>query len=413
VPAQRLAAAIDQGASSVGFNTFQYGVYFAGMAGTTPELAVTYDGLREAAREKLDAKADGYVAGSAGSEATAAANREAFRDWQLVPRMLRDVAERDLSISLLGRTHPTPLLLAPVGVQSIVHPEAELAVARGAAALEVPFVLSTVSSYPIEEVAEAAGDSPRWFQLYWPSEDAIADSLIQRAADAGYEAVMVTLDTRLLAWRPRDLATAYLPFLHAEGISNYLTDPAFLAGLPDGGEAVRTEGWREMSDETRQAAVLRWIGTFSDPSQTWEDLRELVDRSPLPVVVKGIQHPDDARLAVDAGVAGMVVSNHGGRQVDGAMASLAALPHVVEAVGDTVPVLFDSGVRTGSDVAIALALGADVVMIGRPYVWGLALAGATGVEHVLRCLLADLDLTMALCGVPTVAELTRDVLRPV
>lgn len=397
----------------MGFNTFQYGVYFSGMAGTVPELPVTYDGLREAARERLDAKADGYVAGSAGSEVTAANNLAAFRSWQLVPRMLRDVAERDLSIRLLDRTHPTPLLLGPVGVQSIVHDEAEVAVAKAAAAVEVPFVLSTVSSYPIEEVAEAAGDGPRWFQLYWPSEDAVADSLIQRAADAGYEAVVVTLDTRLLAWRPRDLATAYLPFLHAEGLSNYLTDPAFLAGLPDGGEAVRTEGWRSMSDETRQAAVLRWIATFSDPSQTWEDLRELVDRSPLPVLVKGIQHPDDARLAVDAGVAGMVVSNHGGRQVDGAMASLDALPHVVDAVGDSVPVIFDSGIRTGADCAIALALGADAVMIGRPYVWGLALAGAAGVEHVLRCLLADLDLTLALSGVRTVDELTRDVLRPV
>jgi lactate 2-monooxygenase len=397
----------------VGFNTFQYGIYFAGMAGQTPELPVTYDGLREAAREVLDAEADGYVAGSAGSESTDRANRDAFRRWQLVPRMLRDVAERDLSVELLGRTHPTPLLCGPVGVQSIVHADAEVAVARGAAAVEVPFVLSTVSSYPIEDVAEASGDSSRWFQLYWPAEDGIADSMIQRAADAGYEAVVVTLDTRLLAWRPRDLATAYLPFLHAEGLSNYLTDPAFLAGLPDGGDAVRSEGWRSMRDETRQAAVLRWIATFSDPSQTWDDLRELVDRSPLPVLVKGIQHPDDARLAVDAGVAGLVVSNHGGRQVDGAMASLDALPHVVDAVGDEVPVLFDSGVRSGADVAVALALGADAVLLGRPYVWGLALGGAAGVEHVLRCLLADLDLTMALSGVRTVAELTRDVLRPV
>jgi lactate 2-monooxygenase len=397
----------------VGFNTYQYGIYFGGMAGQTPELPVTYDGLRDAAREVLDARADAYVAGSAGSEATEDANRAAFRRWQLVPRMLRDVAERDLSVELLGRTHPTPLLCGPVGVQSIVHDEAEVAVARGAHAVEVPYVLSTVSSYPIEEVAEASGDGARWFQLYWPAEDAVADSMIQRAADAGYEAVVVTLDTRLLAWRPRDLATAYLPFLHAEGLSNYLTDPAFLAGLPDGGDAVRSEGWRSMSDETRQAAVLRWIATFSDPSQTWDDLRELVDRSPIPVLVKGIQHPDDARLAVDAGVAGLVVSNHGGRQVDGAIGSLDALPHVVDAVGDEVAVLFDSGVRTGADVAIALALGADAVLIGRPYVWGLALQGAAGVEHVLRCLLADLDLTMALSGVRSVAELTRDVLRPV
>jgi lactate 2-monooxygenase len=300
--------------------------------------------------------------------------------------------------------------VAPVGVQSIVHDEAEVAVARAAATVEVPFVLSTVSSHPMEEVAEAAGDGARWFQLYWPSEDAITDSLLQRAADAGYEAVVVTLDTRLLAWRPRDLATAYLPFLHAEGLANYLTDPAFLDGLADGGEAVRSEGWRSMSDETRQAAVLRWVSIFSDPGQTWSDLAALVERSPLPVLVKGIQHPDDARAAIDAGVAGMVVSNHGGRQVDGAIGSLDALPGVVDEVAGEVPVLFDSGIRSGADIAVALALGADAVMIGRPFVWGWRWPAQAGVEHVLRCLLADLDLTMALSGVRSVPELTRDVL---
>lgn len=392
------------------YNAYQYGIYFEGMAGQTPKLPVTYDGLREAAREVLDAKADGYVAGSAGSEATEAANRAAFRRWRLVPRMLTDVAERDLSVEVLGRRHPTPLFLGPVGVQSIVHDEAELATARGAAAVEVPFVLSTVSSYPMEEVAEAAGDHPRWYQLYWPTEDELTDSLIQRAADAGYEAVVVTLDTRLLAWRPRDLATAYLPFLHAEGLANYLTDPVFLAGLPDGGEAVRSEGWRSMSDETRQAAVLRWVSVFSNPGSTWRELTALCARSPLPVLVKGIQHPDDARLAIDAGVAGMIVSNHGGRQVDNAVGALEMLPEVVDAVGGDAAVLFDSGVRGGADVAVALALGAQAVLIGRPYVWGLALAGADGVEHVLRCLLADLDLTLALSGLRSVAECSRDIL---
>jgi lactate 2-monooxygenase len=395
----------------VGFNTFQYGIYFSGLAGQRPELPVTYELLREAARTVLTPQADAYVAGSAGSESTEAANRDAFRRHRLVPRMLRDVSERDLSVELLGRTHPTPLILGPVGVLSIVHDDAEVAVARGAGAMDVPFVLSTVASVPLEQVADVAGDGARWFQLYWPSEDAITDSMIQRAAEAGYEAVVVTLDTRLLAWRPRDLATAYLPFLRAEGLSNYLTDPAFLAGLPDGGEAIRAEGWRAMAEETRQQAVLRWISVFSDASQTWDHLRALVDRSPLPVIVKGIQHPDDARLAVDAGVAGVIVSNHGGRQVDGAIAAIDALQKVVEVVDGAVPVLFDSGVRTGADATVALALGASAILIGRPYVWGLALAGAAGVEHVLRCLLAELDLTMALSGIRSIPELTRDVLR--
>jgi lactate 2-monooxygenase len=386
----------------VGFNTFQYELYFAGMGGQVPDLPVTYDGWRDRAREVLSDAAFAYVEGSAGSERTAAANRAAFARWRLVPRMLTDVAERDLSVDLLGRTLPAPLLCGPVGVQSIVHPEGEKAVARGAAGLGLPFVLSTVSSFPLEEVAEEAGDGPRWFQLYWPSEDAVTDSLVQRAADAGYEAVVVTLDTRLLAWRPRDLATAYLPFLHAEGLANYLTDPAFTAGLPEPNEGM---------DET-QAAVMRWVSVFSDPAQTWQQLARFCERSPLPVLVKGIQHPDDARLAIDAGVAGLVVSNHGGRQVDNAIGALEALPGVVDEVGGEVPVLFDSGVRTGADAAVALALGARAVLLGRPWVWGLAIAGEEGVRHVLRCLLADLDLTMALSGLRTLDELTRDVLSP-
>jgi lactate 2-monooxygenase len=386
----------------LGFNTFQYELYFAGMGGQVPDLPVTYDGWRDQAREVLSDAAFGYVEGSAGSERTAAANRAAFARWRLVPRMLTDVAERDLSVDLLGRTLPAPLLCGPIGVQSIVHPEGEKAVARGAAGLGLPFVLSTVSSFPLEEVALEAGDGPRWFQLYWPSEDAVTDSLVQRAADAGYEAVVVTLDTRLLAWRPRDLATAYLPFLHAEGLANYLTDPAFTSGLPEPNEGM---------DET-QAAVMRWISVFSDPGQTWQQLARFCERSPLPVLVKGIQHPDDGRLAIDAGVAGLVVSNHGGRQVDNAIGALEALPGVVDEVGGEVPVLFDSGVRTGADAAVALALGARAVLLGRPWVWGLAIAGEEGVRHVLRCLLADLDLTMALSGLRTLDELTRDVLSP-
>jgi lactate 2-monooxygenase len=386
----------------VGFNTFQYELYFAGMGGQVPDLPVTYDGLRARARELLDDEAFGYVEGSAGAERTAAANREAFGRWRLVPRMLTDVSERDLTVELFGRTLPAPLLCGPVGVQSIIHAEGEKAVARAAAGLGLPFVLSTVSSFPLEEVAAEAGDGPRWFQLYWPSEDAVTDSLVQRAADAGYEAVVVTLDTRLLAWRPRDLATAYLPFLHAEGLANYLTDPAFRAGLAEPNEGM---------DET-QAAVMRWISVFSDPGQTWQDLRRFCERSPLPVLVKGIQHPDDARLAIEAGAAGLVVSNHGGRQVDNAIGALEALPGVVDEVAGTVPVLFDSGVRSGADAAIALGLGAGAVLIGRPWVWGLALAGEEGVRHVLRCLLADLDLTMALAGLRSLGELTRDVLVP-
>ncbi|HSK23085.1 MAG TPA: alpha-hydroxy-acid oxidizing protein [Egicoccus sp.] len=384
----------------MGFNTFQYELYFAGLGGKVPDLPVTYAGLEAAARERLDDKAFAYVAGSAGAERTAAANLQAFARWRLVPRMLVDVAERDLEVELFGRTLPAPLLSAPVGVLSIVHEEGEKAVARAMAGLGLPSIHSTVSSFPLEEIAAEAGDGPRWFQLYWPSEDPVTDSLVQRAADAGYEAVVITLDTRLLAWRPRDIATAYLPFLHAEGLANYLTDPVFQAGVAEPNEHMSAQ----------QAAVMRWIGVFSDPGQTWTHLRDFCARSPLPVLVKGIQHPDDAKLAIDAGVAGLVVSNHGGRQVDNAIASLDALPGVVDAVGGEVPVLFDSGVRTGADAAVAIALGARAVLVGRPWVWGLALAGAEGVTHVFRCLLADLDLTMALAGLPSLAALNRGAL---
>ncbi len=383
---------------SSGFNAFQYEIYLGGVVGETSDLPMDEPTMRERAREVLPPEAFGYVAGSASSESTEAANRRAFDRWRLRPRMLTDVDTRDLSVELFGRTLPAPLLLAPIGVQGILHDEAEVATARGAATLGVPTVLSTVSSYTIEDVAEAAGDTPNWFQLYWPTEDAVTDSLLQRAADAGYDAVVVTMDTRMLAWRPRDLHAAYLPFLHGKGLANYRSDPAFTAGLD------------ENAEDPEQAIIMRWASIFGDPTQTWSMLADLVQRSPLPVLVKGVQHPDDARLAVDAGVSGMVVSNHGGRQVDGAMGALEALPGVVDEVGDEVPVLFDSGVRTGADIAVAVALGARAVLLGRPYAWGLAVAGADGVRHVLRCILADFELTMALSGATTCAELDRDLL---
>ena len=384
---------------AVDWQAFQYEIYFGGMADQTPELPMTYEGLVERARAELSEKAFGYVAGSAGLERTEATNRRAFDDWELVPRMLVDVDTRDQSTTLLGRELPAPVLCAPVGVQSIVHEEAELAAARAASGLGLPFVCSTVSSFSLEEVAEACGDGPRWFQLYWPNEPEVAASLVQRAERAGYDAIVVTLDTKMLAWRPRDLDTAYLPFLFGEGLANYFTDDAFCAPL------------EQSPAEDPQAAILRWAGLFSHRAATWEDLDTLRGATDLPILVKGILHPDDARRAVDVGLDGIVVSNHGGRQVDGAIGALSALPAIVDAVEDEVPVLFDSGIRAGSDIVKAMALGASAVMVGRPYVWGLALAGEDGVRHVLRSLLAEMDLTMALCGTPTLADLGRHLFR--
>lgn len=377
---------------------FQNELYLQGMAGTTPPLPMTFRGLEEAAREAMTPEAFAYVAGGAGDERTMDANREAFLRWKAVPRMMVDVAERDTSTSVLGLELPSPVMTAPIGVQGIIHEDAEVAVARAAAGLDVPVVLSTASSKSIEEVAEAAGDTGRWFQLYWPAEREVAASFVRRAEDAGYSAIVVTLDTKMLAWRPRDLEGAYLPFLQGEGLANYRTDEAFLAPLE--------QPW----EEAPQMAILRWIGLFADKSVSWEDLDWLRSVTDLPIVVKGVLHPDDARRAVDAGVEGIIVSNHGGRQVDNAVGALTMLPEVVDAVDD-VPVLFDSGIRTGADVFTAVCLGARAVLVGRPWVYGLGLAGEDGVRHVLRSIMAEFDLTMALTGQTSVAHLGRHLLR--
>lgn len=367
------------------FANYQYEIYLAGLAGRAPAFPIAIADLERRARELLDEGAYGYVAGGAGAEDTMRANVEAFARWRIVPRMLRDISVRDLSTTVLGTALPAPVMLAPVGVQSIVHSEAEVATARGAAAAGMPIVLSTASSKTIEEVAAAAGDLPRWFQLYWPRDRELARSFIARAEAAGYSALVVTLDTWLLAWRPRDLQNAYLPFLRGEGIANYLSDPVFRSRLA------------KPPEEDMQAAVGHFLGLFSDPSVTWRDVAFLRESTHLPILLKGILHADDARRAADAGVDGVVVSNHGGRQVDGAIAAIDALPAVADAAGD-LAVVFDSGIRGGADVFKAIALGAQAVLLGRPYMWGLAVGGADGVTAVCRALLAELDLTLALAG---------------
>ncbi|MGW1257787.1 lactate 2-monooxygenase [Streptomyces sp. NPDC002513] len=365
---------------------FQYEIYLNGMTGAVPRLPTDLTRLEELTEQRLGPGPVGYVAGSAGNGSTARANRAALERRRIVPRMLRDLRERDLSVEVLGRRWPAPLALAPVGVLSIMHPDAESAAARAATALGVPYVLSSASSTPMEQVAEASGDGERWFQLYWAKDREVTRSFLARAKAAGFTALFVTLDTPLLAWRPRDLDQAYLPFLHGVGTANYFTDPAFRAGLA------------KPVHEDPDAAVLHFVGMFADPGKTWPDLAFLRENWDGPIVLKGILHPDDARRALDAGMDGVVVSNHGGRQVAGSVAAADALPRVVEAVGDRLTVLFDSGIRTGDDIVKALALGARAVLVGRPYAYGLALDGQAGVEHVIRCLLAEFDLTLALSG---------------
>ncbi|MFD3418939.1 lactate 2-monooxygenase [Streptomyces decoyicus] len=375
---------------------FQYEIYLHGMTGAVPRLPTDLTRLEELAERRLGPGPVGYVAGSAGTGSTADANRASLHRRRIVPRMLREVHERDLSVEVLGRALPAPLALAPVGVLSIMHPEAEPGAARAAAAQGVPYILSSASSTPMEEVAEAMGDGERWFQLYWAKDREVTRSFLNRAKAAGYTALFVTLDTPLLAWRPRDLDQAYLPFLHGVGTANYFTDPAFRAGLA------------KPVHEDPNAAVMHFLGMFADPAKTWPDLAFLRENWDGPIVLKGILHPEDALRAAEAGMDGVVVSNHGGRQVAGSVGAADALPRVVEAAADRLTVLFDSGIRTGDDIFKALALGAKSVLVGRPYAYGLGLDGQAGVEHVIRCLLAELDLTLALSGHSRPATLTAD-----
>lgn len=409
--------------------TRQREVFTGGMRGERPRVPFEPTALESAAERALTAEAFAYLAGGAGTESTLRRNRAAFDDWSLIPRMLNDVAERDLSVELFGRTLPAPLLLAPIGVLELAHRDADIAVGRSAAKLGLPFIFSNQASVEMERVAEAMGEAPRWFQLYWSKSNELVESFVARAERAGCEAIVVTLDTTMLGWRTRDLDLAYLPFLRGKGIAQYLSDPVFrrLASSPPaapdpGGvtltalrnvlELARTHprGFKALRSGEALAGVRTFIDIYSRPNLTWADLPFLRARTKLPILLKGILHAEDARRAVEEGMDGVIVSNHGGRQVDGATSALEALPRVVDAVQDEIPVLMDSGIRTGSDVLKALALGARAVLVGRPYAYGLAIAGEEGATEVLRNLLADLDLTAGLCGLGALRDLDRSIL---
>jgi lactate 2-monooxygenase len=344
------------------------------------------------------------------------ANRRAFQGVSIVPRTLRDVSERDTSVELLGRRLPAPFLLAPIGVLELAHRDADVAAASAAAALGLPAIFSSQASQPMEEVAAAMGTAPRWFQLYWSTEDELVKSFVARAERCGCEAIVITLDTTLLGWRARDLDLGYLPFLRGRGIAQYTSDPVFQRLVRERGRvataqrptlaAVRTllELRRNVRGLDPRAAVQTFTEIYSRPSLRWEDLVRIRDLTRLPVLLKGILHPDDARRAVEAGFDGIVVSNHGGRQLDGAIATLQALPPIVEEVAGRVPVLLDSGIRSGGDALKALAFGATAVLVGRPYVYGLAVGGEAGAREVLQNLLADFDLALGLSGCASLAD---------
>ncbi|RBY84553.1 alpha-hydroxy-acid oxidizing protein [Blastococcus sp. TF02A-30] len=421
-------------------------VYRAGVYGHLPRVPTTARALQARAKKALNPRSYAYVAGGAGDEVTQRANRAAFDRWQVVPRVLRDVSSRDTSVELFGRRLPAPLLLGPVGAIELVHRQADLAVARAAAATGVPMVFSNQASVSMEECAAVMGGSPRWFQLYWSTSDELVESLVGRAEKAGCDALVVTLDTTMLGWRPRDLDLGHLPFALGKGIAQYTSDPVFRrlveeraaqTPAPDqpGASAARdaqprptpaavraligmARAWpgslrENLRSPLPRAAVETFLSIYSRPSITWDDLAWLRARTSLPILLKGVLHPDDARRAVDAGVDGVVVSTHGGRQVDRSIPALDALPDVVAAIGDRVPVLLDSGIRSGADVFTAVALGARAVLLGRPFAWGLALAGEDGVRQVIEDVLAEFDLTLGLTGHTAVDQLSPDVLRRV
>ena len=407
-------------------------IYLRGLRGGKPEVPIDLAALEAEAREAMSEEGFAYIAGGAGTESTILENREAFERWRIVPRMLRDVSDRDSSITLFGDELPSPFLLAPIGVLEMAHPQADMAVGRAAAAEGIPFVFSNQASVPMEEVAGAMGDGPRWFQLYWSTSDELVESLVSRAEACGCSAIVVTLDTTLLGWRTRDLDLAYLPFMRGMGIAQYTSDPVFeslLEAETDGEEDLSEESSLNLStlkvlvdlvtsypdglvENLKSGKPLQAVQTFIDiysrPSLTWEDLSFLRELTDLPILLKGILHPDDGRRAVEEGVDGVIVSNHGGRQVDGAIGAFDALPDVVEAVDGRVPVLFDSGVRTGADMFKALALGAEAVLLGRPYCYGLAAGGEAGVRSIVRNYKGDFDLTMGLAGCRSIGEISRD-----
>jgi len=383
------------------FGEFQNEIYNAGLTGRIPTMPMSYAELERRAAQAMPPSVVSYVAGGAGDEATQRANVDAFGHWGLAPRMLVGAKERDLSVELFGTRWPAPLFMSPVGVIGICAQDGhgDLAAARAAARTGVPMVTSTLMADPLEQAVPELGTTPGFFQLYTPNDRDLAASLVQRAEAAGFKGIVVTLDTWITGWRPRDLSTANFPQLRGLCLANYFSDPVFRSRLD------------KPPEEDPRSAVRLWAQVFGNPL-TWDDLAWLRSLTKLPLILKGIMHPDDARRAIDGGVDGIYCSNHGGRQANGGLPALDCLADVVDAAAGT-PVPFDSGVRSGADVVKALALGPTAVGVGRPYAWGLALGGEDGVVHVLRTILAEADLLMAVDGYPTLADLTRDSLRQV
>lgn len=383
------------------FGNYQLEIYLQGLSGVMPAFPMDYAAWEAKAEAAMAPSVWSYVAGGAGDENTQRSNRTAFDRWGLMPRMMVGAKDRDLTVDLFGMKLPSPIFLAPIGVAGICSQSGhgDLEAARAAARTGVPMMVSTLTEDPIEDVAAEFGDTPGFFQLYTPTDRDLAASFVHRAEAAGYKGLVVTLDTWIPGWRPRDLSTANFPQLRGRCLSNYMSDPVFRGLLT------------QTPEENPQAAVLQWAGLFGNPL-TWDDLPWLRSLTDLPLLLKGICHPDDVRRAKDGGVDGIYCSTHGGRQANGGLPAIDCLSGVVEAA-DGLPVLFDSGIRSGADIIKALALGATAVGVGRPYAYGLAFGGEDGLVHVLRSLLAETDLIMAVDGYRSLADLTPDTVRRV
>jgi lactate 2-monooxygenase len=374
----------------------QGAIYLRGLSGAKPAIPTSFTELEAAAKAKMSPEAWAYTAGAAGLESSMDANRAAFARYPIAPRMLGGAGIRELGCEIFGVRAAAPILSCPIGVLEMMHPDADLAVARAMKRLGLPMIISSQASTPMEKIAEANGDGPRFFQLYWGKSDAIAESFVRRAEAIGCKAIFITLDTTILGWRPRDLNLGFLPFLKGQGIAQYTSDPAFRAMLS------------QTPEENLFAAAVQFTQVFSDPGLDWARIAKIRSWTKLPVILKGIMRKDDATKAVSEGYDGILVSNHGGRQVDGGIGTMDALPGIVAAANGKIPVILDSGIRCSADIFKALALGASAVGIGRPYVYGLALGGEDGVHAVMEHLMADLDIHMALNGCRTAGDITRN-----
>ncbi len=410
----------------------QTDIFLGSLRGKNKTIPVSFDKLRTVAKKKMSKEAYAYIDGSAGREITKKSNRSDFNQWKIVPSMLNDVSTCNTEISLFGRHYPVPFLLAPIGVLDMAHPEADLAVAKASAAENVPFIFSSQASVDMETCSSVMGNSPRWFQLYWSTSDDLVESFVRRAESCGCEAIVLTLDTTMLGWRPRDLNLSYLPFLRGRGIAQYTSDPVFRelmkTSLGDADEPPKLTWesikalikmaqnypggfWSNLLSDDPRRAVKTFIECYSRPSLTWEDLCFLRSLTDLPILLKGILNANDARKAIERDMDGIIVSNHGGRQVDGAVSAIDVLPDIAEEINGDIPLLMDSGIRSGSDMFKAIALGADAVLLGRPYTYALTIAGKQGVKEVIQNYRAEFELTMALSGCRSVDEINTDRLQ--